>query len=126
MKEDIFMQLFNRVQNLKDQSIVCKLNKSIYRLWQTSREWYQILYNYFKIYNFTSTNVDLNIYTTNFEKGHFTTLVVYVYDCIVDSNYLHHIFDFKQLLEEFEVFHERDIDYGLNIQIIWNKLKNVN
>ncbi len=60
-----------------------------------SREWYQILYNYLKNHNFTSTNVDLNIYTKIFEKGHFSILVVYVYDCIVVNNYLHHIFDLK-------------------------------
>lgn len=63
--------------------------------------------------------VDLNIFTNPYDNGQFIILFVYVDDCIVVNNHLHHIFALKQLLEmEFEISHVGDINYCLGIHII--------
>jgi hypothetical protein len=62
---------------------VCKLQKSIYGLHQSSRAWYERLDTFFHYINFKRVEVDPTIYIQVHDNDNFIILAIYVDDGIV-------------------------------------------
>jgi Reverse transcriptase (RNA-dependent DNA polymerase) len=107
LEEEVYMALPPGYQtHIKDNNIVCKLNKSIYGLKQSPRAWYAKLSNSLLSHNFIKSSVDSSLFI---KHSHNTTTLVLVYvdDIIITGNneieidnvksYLKNKFDIKDL-----------------------------
>jgi hypothetical protein len=97
--------------------LVCKLDKSLPGLRQSSRAWYIRLYNYLIAHGFSTIEVDPNIYV-KIDSSHFILIGIYVDDCIILSDTIPAIHSLKHLPSvEFEMSDEGQIHYILGLQI---------
>jgi hypothetical protein len=104
------------------ESLVCKLDKSLPALRQSSRAWYIRLYNYLIAHGFSTTKADPNIYVKR-DSTHFILITIYVDDCIILSDTIPAILSLKYLLSvEFEMSDEGQIHYIFGLQIYRNKI----
>jgi hypothetical protein len=104
------------------ESLVCKLDKSLPALRQSSRAWYIRLYNYLIAHGFSTTKADPNIYVKR-DSTHFILITIYVDDCIILSDTIPAILSLKYLLSvEFEMSDEGQIHYIFGLQIYRDKI----
>jgi hypothetical protein len=104
------------------EPLVCKLDKSLPGLRQSSRAWYICLYNYLIAHGFSTTKADPNIYVKR-DSTHFILIAIYVDDCIILSNTIPAIYSLKHLLSvEFEMSDEGQIHYILGLQIYHDRI----
>ncbi|XP_060959079.1 uncharacterized mitochondrial protein AtMg00810-like [Cannabis sativa] len=78
-----------------DSNLVCKLNKSIYGLKQSSRQWYQKLSDALTLEGFQQSQADYTLFTKG-SGPNFIALLVYVDDIIIagpNKNLLHQLQD---------------------------------
>jgi Reverse transcriptase (RNA-dependent DNA polymerase)/gag-polypeptide of LTR copia-type/Integrase core domain/GAG-pre-integrase domain len=107
LEEEVYMTLPPGYQiHIKDNNIVCKLNKSIYGLKQSPRAWYAKLSHSLLSHNFIKSSADSSLFI---KHSHNTTTLVLVYvdDIIITGNneieidnvksYLKNKFDIKDL-----------------------------
>ena len=101
---------------------MCKLNKSLYGLKQSSRAWYQQLDQYLLLHQYHRLESNANIYIKREPDHGFTILTVYVDDCIIISTHVHLIQQVKDILhKEFDMSDEGEIHYILGNAIIRNR-----
>jgi len=62
LEEDIYMSILEGLPIPSSSNLVCKLGKSLYKLKQSSRAWYQRLGHYLLLHNFQRLVSDANIY----------------------------------------------------------------
>ncbi|XP_041016134.1 uncharacterized mitochondrial protein AtMg00810-like [Juglans microcarpa x Juglans regia] len=110
LNEEIYMDIppgYNiHKEQIEGEKLVCKLNKSLYGLKQTSRQWFSKFSNSLTSIGFQQSKSDYSLFTKVSQKG-FTTLLVYVDDIIVGGDsqdeidslqtYLHSKFKLKDL-----------------------------
>ena len=121
MKEDIYMsQPEGYIQEGKE-NMVCKLNKSIYGLEQSSRSWYDTLDNFLKESKYNQRTADSCVDMTRV-GGKYTYIAVYLDDILIASNSIVMLQDEKKLLQK--RFNSKDLGeahYCLGIQIHRNR-----
>ncbi|CAL8992142.1 unnamed protein product, partial [Prunus brigantina] len=99
------------------ESMVCKLNKSIYGLKQASRQWYMRFDEVIKTYGFTKNILDSCIYV-KVSGRHFIILILYVDDILLASSNLTLLHDVKVFLSKhFEIIDLGEASYVLGIEI---------
>jgi hypothetical protein len=114
--EDVYVvQLTSFEQNVNQ---ICKLNKTLYDLKQSSRIWFETLIKYLFSLDYVSLNVEFNVFMKND-----IMIVIYVNDLIFTKFNLATIFWLKNVLNE--RFKMSDLDfciYYLNMMIFknWN------
>ena len=122
IKEDIYMSIPKGLSPPPNTNLVCKLNKSLYGLKQSSRAWYQRLDQYLLLHHYQWLELDANIYLKKEADNGFIIITVYVDDCIIISNHVALIQQVKDTLQkEFDMSDEGDIHYILGNTIIKNK-----
>jgi Reverse transcriptase (RNA-dependent DNA polymerase) len=85
LDEEVYMACPLGYKKVEDSNIMCKLNKSIYGLKQSSRAWYGKLSSYLISCNFKVSNVDHSLFSKR--TCNFTIIVlVYVDDIIITGN----------------------------------------
>lgn len=94
LEETIFMK---QPQGFSEDSRVCKLNKTIYGLKQSSRGWYRKFTEFIESFNFTKANSDHGLYKL-ICKEHTTFILIYVDDLLLISNSATKIKEIKQNL----------------------------
>ena len=87
------------VMNKNGEKLVGKLNKSLYGLKQSGRNWYSMLHSYLLKLNFVQSLADPCVYTRH-SKNEITILIVWVDDIIVSSNSLSIVDDIKKCLSD--------------------------
>jgi hypothetical protein len=86
--KEIYMTILDGMAVLPSGSsepLVCKLDKSLPGLRQSSRAWYICLYNYLIAHGFSTTEADSNIYVKRYST-HFILISIYIDDCIILSD----------------------------------------
>ena len=73
------------VHNEKDKKLVGKLEKSLYGLKQSGRNWYSMLHSYLLEQNFSQSLADTCVYTRH-DKSEMSIVIIWVDDIIVASN----------------------------------------
>jgi hypothetical protein len=103
------------------ESLVCKLNKSLYGLKQASRAWYQKIDSVLRGLGFIPSEADHCIYRF-YQNGLIMFIALYVDDLLLLSNSLKRLIDMKQELSRlFEMKDLGEAHYILGIQIQRNR-----
>jgi hypothetical protein len=113
--EDVYVvQLTNFEQSINQ---VCKLNKALYDLKQSSRIWFETLIKFFFFLNYVSLNVEFNVFMKDD-----IMIVIYVNDLIFTRLNLATIFWLKNALNErFEMNDLKSCIYYLDVMIFRNR-----
>ncbi|OAE20030.1 hypothetical protein AXG93_2584s1140 [Marchantia polymorpha subsp. ruderalis] len=98
LDEEVYMALPEGLNISYEKNMVCKLNKSIYGLKQSSRQWYQGIDSFLLTADFTRADADQNVYIYSKENA-FVYLALYVDDCILASDSLHLLTNIKEKLK---------------------------
>jgi hypothetical protein len=114
VNEEIYVKQLIKL-NVEDS--ICRLNKVLYDLKQSSRIWYQILTFFLIKYDFKSLNANLSV----FVKENLI-LVVYVNDLLMfDESMKAIIFEKEALKERFHMIDLRFCSYYLDMFVIRNR-----
>ncbi|KAB1214818.1 Retrovirus-related Pol polyprotein from transposon TNT 1-94 [Morella rubra] len=103
--EEIYMQLPPGFTH-KGEHHVCKLNKSLYRLKQASRQWFLKFLEFLLAHGFTQSKADYTLFTMKTPTS-FTALLLYVDDIILAGDDLLVLNDFKSVIDQ--QFHIKDL-----------------
>jgi hypothetical protein len=79
------MALSPGLQVLPNSNLVCKLNRPLYDLKQSSRTWYLQLDLFLQSFSFTKSIANTDIYI-NKEQNKFIILAIYIDDTLLISN----------------------------------------
>ena len=98
---EIFMEQAEGFKTLSDcgEALVYKLNKSLYGLKQSGRNWNDVLHSYLLENGFTQSNVDHCLYVKRIESD-MIVIVVWVDDMIVGASNDSLLYDTKNMLSE--------------------------
>jgi hypothetical protein len=113
--ENVFvMQLIDFEQKINQ---VCKLNKALYDLKQSSKIWFETLTKFFFSLDYVSLNVEFNVFMKND-----IMIVIYVNDLIFTELDLAIIFWLKNVLHErFEMSDLKSCIYYFDMMIVKNR-----
>lgn len=85
LEKEVYMYQPKGFHNEKDNHLICKLRKSIYRLKQASREWDIKFFNVVSSYDFIENIVDQCIYL-KVSRSKYIFLVLYTNDILLASS----------------------------------------
>ncbi|GJW13398.1 cysteine-rich receptor-like protein kinase 8 [Tanacetum coccineum] len=107
--------------NSNIQNPVCKLQKSLYGLKQTNRQWFIKLTTFLTHLGFNLSYADTSLLTYKKNKD-FLALVIYIDDILLTGSNNHPITHFKQQLDQqFSIKDLGNINYYLGIEFLINK-----
>jgi Reverse transcriptase (RNA-dependent DNA polymerase) len=120
LDEEVYMACPPGYKKVEDSNIVCKLNKSIYRLKQSPRAWYGKLSSYLISCNFKVSNADHSLFSKR--TCDFTIIVlVYIDDIIITGNSMVEIKRVKsRLKEKFDIKDLGVLKYFLGIEAAYS------
>ncbi|KAE8718014.1 putative LRR receptor-like serine/threonine-protein kinase [Hibiscus syriacus] len=113
LEEEIYM---TQPEGYKDggcEKCVCKLNKSLYGLKQSSRQWYKRFDSFMRRQKYTRSKYEHCVYLQKLKDGSFIYILLYVDDMLIASKSQKEIDKLKaQLNQEFEM---KDLDEAKKI-----------
>ena len=117
LKEDVYMTQPEGYIVKGNESLVCKLNRSIYGLKQAPRCWNASLDKVLKELNFIQSNSDPCIYT-NIYNNELFILAVYVDDIILACKSINRINEFKgMLMTRYKMTDLDELNYFLGVKV---------
>jgi hypothetical protein len=113
--ENVFVVQFTNFEQKINQ--ICKLNKALYDLKQSSRIWFETLIKFFFFLDYVSLNVEFNVFMKND-----IMIIIYMNDLIFTKFDLAIIFWSKNVLHErFEMSDLKSCIYYFVIMIVKNR-----
>ena len=104
LEEEIYITQPDGFKVAGKENWVCKLNKSLYSLKQSSRQWYKRFDQFMIDQNYTRSSFDHCVYFRKLQDGSFIYLLLYVDDMLIASRNQGEICILKaQLSKEFEM-----------------------
>lgn len=116
------MQIPSGCEAASTSNKVCKLQKSLYGLKQSSRTWFERLTRVDKKEGFTQCHSDHTMFVKHSLEGKITLFIVYVDDIVItgdDHNQIDHLKSF--LVREFEVKNLGQLKYFLGMEVARTK-----
>jgi len=112
------------VSSFTHEKLVCKLNKSLYGLKQSGRNWNCLLHTFFSDNGFTQSSVDTCVYSKHIDNN-VVIVLIWVDDIIVAASTDHLLCDVKDLLKK-QIQNERFrilglLTWFLGIQFVHDK-----
>jgi Reverse transcriptase (RNA-dependent DNA polymerase) len=118
LEEEVYMSLPSDYTQEDNSNLVCRLNKLIYGLKQSSHGWYDKLIPHLLSYNFKMSNADRLLFFKR-NANFIIIMLVYVDDIIIAGNNLNEIKRVKiQLKEKFDIKNLGLLKHFLRIEII--------
>jgi len=103
------------------ENIVCRLNKSLYGIKQTSHTWFSTFSHMIKSIRFQQSKTDYSLFTRQ-NNSSFTALLIYVDDILLTGNDLTEIQHVKDcLLQQFRIKDLGDLKYFLGTEFSRSK-----
>lgn len=110
LKQEIFKHQLKGFIKDTEKHLVCKLNKSLYGLKQSGRQWFHCLDQYLKEINFIPTVFDPCTYKKSVNKN-ILIITVYVDDLLIFGDNLLEIENTKKLLSKrFEMKYLKEVN----------------
>ena len=107
------------------ESKVCKLQRSIYGLKQSSRQWYLRFHKVILTYDFKMIDEDHYVYVKR-TSGKFAILSLYVDDILIDGSDKEYLMDIKRWLStHFDMQDMGNVNYILGVKIKRDRLKKI-
>ncbi|KAE8709887.1 Tubulin beta-2 chain [Hibiscus syriacus] len=104
LENEIYMTQPEGYKDSGREKWVCKLNKSLYRLKQSPRQWYKRFDSFIRRKKYTRSKYDHCVYLQKLKDGSFIYLLLYVDDMLITSKSQKEIEKLKaQLNQEFEI-----------------------
>ena len=104
LEEEIYITQPDGFKVARKENWVCKLNKSLYGLKQSPRQWYKRFDQFMIGQNYTRSNFDHCVYFRKLQDGSFIYLILYIDDMLITSRNQEEICRLKaQLSKEFEM-----------------------
>ena len=104
LKEEIYMTQPEGFKVAGKENLVCKLEKSLYGLKQSPRQWYKRFDKFMLGQKYTKSKYDHCVYLRKLQDGSFIYLLLYVDDMLIASRNQGEIDKLKaQLNQEFEM-----------------------
>ncbi|KAE8654946.1 hypothetical protein F3Y22_tig00117034pilonHSYRG00285 [Hibiscus syriacus] len=104
LEEEIYMTQLEGYKDGGCEKWVCKLNKLLYGLKQSPRQWYKLFDSFMRRQKYTRSKYDHCVYLQKLKDGSFIYLLLYVDDMLIASNSQNEIDKLKtQLNQEFEM-----------------------
>jgi len=117
LSDEVFMEQPEMFIEEDQEDMICKLNKPLYGLKQSGREWYRKLDNFLLSHGGRRTEADPCVYTFN-EGKHQIILIVYVDDLIIASRSYNELVKIKKSLQHtFKMIDLGPISHILGIDI---------
>ncbi|RVW74496.1 Retrovirus-related Pol polyprotein from transposon RE1 [Vitis vinifera] len=117
LEEDIYMDIPSGYVANTEGNIVCKLQRTLYRLKQSPRAWFGRFSTAMKKYGFQQSNSDHTLFLKH-RQGKLTALIVYVDDMIITGDDSEEITRLQeQLASEFEMKNLGGLKYFLGIEV---------
>ena len=121
LQEEIYMQQPEGFVQPGQESLVCKLNRSLYGLKQAGRSWYCKIDACFDELHLSRTYADNCIYYLD-KDGVIIIVAVYVDDLLIFSNSMRMLLNLKaELSKRFEMKDLGEVHFCLGIQVIRNR-----
>ena len=121
LEETIYMEQPKMMENDKYPDYVCKLNKPLYGLKQSPRQWYAKLHKFLLNANFTRLYSEPNLYVRK-TNSEFIILGVYVDDLPIAGTSEKEILEvIKELQHHFPVKHLGPLEHFLGIHVQRNR-----
>ncbi|CAB4042840.1 Hypothetical predicted protein [Paramuricea clavata] len=118
LEDEVYMKQPEGFEVKGKEHLVCKLNKSLYGLKQSSRCWNSVLDEHLKPIGFTQTESDPCIYVKE-EDGDIFVVAIHVDDIILAGKTDEKIAKVKEsIAERFQVKDMRELKYILGLQVI--------
>jgi Reverse transcriptase (RNA-dependent DNA polymerase) len=120
LEDEVYMNLPPGHPKENDKNLACKLNKSIYGLKQSLREWYAKLRSALVSFKFKVSNSDHSMF---FKHNTQSTIIVLIYvdDIIITGNDTNEIYNVKKFLQrKFDIKDLRKLKYFLDIEIAYS------
>jgi Reverse transcriptase (RNA-dependent DNA polymerase) len=117
LEEEVYMSLPPSYKNESNNNLVCKLNKSIYKLKQSPRVWYDKLNHSLLLHDFVTSSANSSMFVKH-SNNKTTIVLVYVDDIIVTGNNEEEIKNVKDYLKnKFDIKDLGKLKYFLRIEI---------
>lgn len=121
LEEEIYMDQPEGYALKGQESLVCKLSKTLYGLKQSPRAWYKKIDDYFATQGLKRSHADPNIYVLRTSNG-FIIIALYVDDLIIVCNNAELLLKTKNhLATRFEMKDLGEIHYILDMQVTRNR-----
>ena len=125
LEEEIYMDQPEGYASKGQESLVCKLSKTLYGLKQSPRAWYKKIDEYFASQGLKKSHADPNIYVLRITNG-FIIIALYVDDLIIVCNNTELLLKTKShLATRFEMKDLEEIHYILGMQITRDREKHM-
>jgi len=86
LEEEIYMEQPEGFKVAKKEHLVCKLNKSLYGLKQTPRQWYKKFESFMTNLGYHNAQADQCVFMKRYVDGDFIILLLYVDDMLIVGN----------------------------------------
>jgi hypothetical protein len=117
LKEEIYMTQPEGFISKGTENLVCKLNKTLYGLKQSSRAWYLKLHQFLVNQSFTKNLADYSVYSKQ-QDGTIFIISVYVDDILIACNKLEDLEHLKkQLKSNFEMKDLGELRWFLGMEV---------
>jgi hypothetical protein len=104
LSEEIYIRQPEGYEEKGKEGLVCKLNKSLYGLKQSPRQWYLRFDKFMKDQDYTRSHYDHCVYHKKLSGGTYVYLLIYVDDMLIASSDITEIRKLKaQMQKEFEM-----------------------
>ena len=121
LEEDIYMEQPQMLDNNIDPNYVCKLNKPLYGLKQSPRQWYAKFHRFLLSIKFQQLQSEPNIYIRK-TKTEFLLLGVYVDDLPIAGTSEDLVMEFiAELRQQFPIKHLGPLEHFLGIHVKRNR-----
>ena len=124
LDEEIYMLQPKGFEVIGKENHVCRLEKSLYGLKQSLRQWYRKFNAFMIAHNFACSSYDSSVYMRSTNAGPLIYLVLYVDDMLVACKNMLEVEELKsQLLKEFDMKDLRDAKKILGMEIVRDRSK---
>jgi len=120
LKGDIYMSQLTGFKTAEKENMVCKLKKSLYRLKQSSRQWYKYFDSFIRGKRYKRSHYDPCVYYNNLPGREYIYLLLYVDDMLIAFKSRSAIDKLKKdLSSEFKMKDLSEANKVLGMKIEW-------